>query len=73
MAHDDPVILGFIAAIHRNMELAGTMGILGFIPWLKDILPSTWLGVNLIEESQQNIENYFKVVTQNLRRLVFYY
>jgi len=50
-----------MAAIRRNMELAGTMGILGFIPWLKDILPGTWLGVNLVEESVGKLENHFKV------------
>ena len=61
MAHDDPVFLGFMLAIRRNMELAGTMGILGFIPWLKDILPGTWLGVDLVEESVGKLENHFKV------------
>lgn len=61
MAHDDPLILGFMAAQRRNMELGATMGIVGFIPWLKDILPRSWLGVDLIEGSLAEIEQYFWV------------
>lgn len=61
MAYDDPVFLGLMAAQHRNMQLASKMGIIAFIPWIKDILPRSWLGVDLLEKSLENIEQYFKV------------
>lgn len=61
MEYDDPVFLGFMAAMKRNMKLA-TRGIIGFIPWLKDTIPQSWTGVNLIEESLETINNYFKVL-----------
>ncbi len=61
MAHDDPVFLNFMATQRRNMELGATMGIVGFIPWLKDLLPRSWLGVDLIENSLADIEKFFEV------------
>lgn len=61
MAHDDPVFVGFMAAINRNFELAATMGILGFIPWVRKILPRSWTGQNLVEASLDDINIYFEV------------
>lgn len=65
MAHDDPVFLGFMAAIRNNMETAGTSGIVGFIPWLKDVFPRSLLGVDRMEDSVDRIYSYFEVVYQN--------
>ncbi len=61
MEYDDPLFLGLMAAIRRNMEISTKMGIVGFIPWLKNILPRSWLGINLMEESVEAVNSYFKV------------
>ena len=62
MEYDDPLFLYFMAAIRQNFEIGSKMGIVGFIPWLKNILPRSWTGVNLMEESIENVTKYFKVV-----------
>ena len=61
MEYDDPLFQYFMAAFKRNMETGTTMGIVGFIPWLKNILPHSWTGVNLMEESLETLNKYFKV------------
>ena len=62
MEYDDPFFLGIMAALRHNMETGATMGIVGFIPWLKDLLPRSWTGVDSMEESMESINNdYFKV------------
>ena len=65
MPHDDPTFLGFMAAIRHNMETGGKMGIVGFIPWLKDLLPRSWLGIDAMEASVANVYSYFEVVFKN--------
>ena len=62
MEYDVPLFLYFMAAIRQNFEIGSKMGIVGFIPWLKNILPRSWTGVNLMEESIENVTKYFKVV-----------
>ena len=43
------------------METGGKMGIVGFIPWLKDLLPRSWLGIDAMEASVANVYRYFEV------------
>lgn len=62
MKYDDPIFLGFMAALRRNMELTSSMGVVGFVPWLKYFLPKSWTGVNLMEESVRSINSYLKVI-----------
>lgn len=61
MDHGDPVFIGFTAAINRNLQLAATMGVLGFVPWLRKILPRSWTGENLVIETVNQVNAYFKV------------
>ena len=62
MEYDDPLFLYFMAAIRQNMEIGSKMGVVGFIPWLKNVLPRSWTGVNLMEESVGNVLKYLKVL-----------
>lgn len=61
MEYDDPVFLDFMAALRRNMEIVASVGVVGFLPWLKNILPPSWTGVNLMQESLDSINVHFKV------------
>ena len=38
MAHDDPVFLGFMEAVRKNMETGFSLGIVGSMPWLNNRL-----------------------------------
>ena len=62
MEYDDTLFLYFMAAISHYMEAGSKMGIVGFIPWLKNVLPRSWTGVNRMEESVENVMKYFKVL-----------
>ena len=61
MEYDDPTFLGFMAAVNRNMKIGAKLGIVGFIPWLRMLMPDSWLGVNLMTESLVQINDYFVV------------
>lgn len=61
MEYDDPFFKYFVTAVFHYMEIGSKMGIVGFIPWLKNILPHSWTGVNLMEESLETLNKYFKV------------
>ena len=61
MDHNDPIFVGFTAAVNQNIQLAGTMGILAFIPWLTKILPRSWTGQDLVEANLNSINVYIKV------------
>lgn len=60
MEYDDPKFLGFMAAIRRNMEEGLSAGIVGFLPWLRNILPKSFTKIDLIQESIDTTYNYFK-------------
>ncbi len=62
MAHDDPAFLGFMDAIRKNLEATASMGIVGFIPWLTNLLPRSWLGLDLLDERRDAIVKYFEVL-----------
>ena len=47
--------------IRQNFETGGAMGIVGFIPWLKDLLPRSWLGIDAMEASIATVHGYFEV------------
>ena len=61
MKHDDPVFLGFMTAIRNNLEIGAAIGVVGFVPWLRKILPKSWIGLNLMEERLDIVYRYFKV------------
>nr|QSD59122.1 CYP3681A1 [Diaphanosoma celebensis]QST15080.1 CYP370C11 protein [Diaphanosoma celebensis] len=60
MEYDDPTFLGFMEANNRNFQLSTRMGIIGFIPWLKTLLPESWLGLNFLKETRGQIIDYIK-------------
>ena len=62
MEYDDPLFMYFMTAVMQYMEIGSKMGVVGFIPWLKNVLPRSWTGVNRMEESLENVMKYFKVV-----------
>ncbi len=61
MAHDDPVFLGFMEAIRKNLETTNSLGVVAFIPWLTNILPRSWLGLNLVDKRKNAIMKFFEV------------
>ena len=62
MAHDDPVFLGFMEAVRKNMETGFSLGIVGFMPWLNNLLPRSWLGLDLMQERVDRVYSYFEVL-----------
>jgi len=65
MAHDDPIFLGFMEAVRKNMETGGSMGIVSFLPWLRKLLPESWLGIDLMEERKVRVYSYIEVIIKS--------
>jgi len=61
MAHDDPVFIGFMEAVRKNMETGGALGIVTFLTWLRDLLPNSWFGVDLMEERRNRVYGHIEV------------
>ena len=66
MAHDDSIFLGFMEALRKNLETGFSLGIVGFMPWVNNILPRSWLGVDLMHERLDQFFSYIEV------KLIYY-
>ena len=66
MAHDDPIFLGFMEAVRKNMESLVALGIVTFLPWLRKLLPESWLGIDLMEERRIRVYGYIEVFYYNV-------
>jgi len=66
MAHDDPVCIGFMEAVRKNMESLVALGIVTFLPWLRKLLPESWLGIDVMEERRIRVYGYIEVFYYNV-------
>ena len=61
MPHDDPIFIGYIEAVKKNMEAGAAVGVISFLPWLINFLPKSWIGLDSMEQRMNSMYSYFEV------------
>ncbi len=57
---DDVHLRGFLQAVNKGIELASTSGILLFMPFLADVFPESYLGIDQLKRIQKQAQAFLQ-------------
>jgi len=62
LEYDNPLFLKLVSSINLNFEVGGSFGIINFLPWLAKIMPASFLGIDKVQHSVEQLHRYFRDV-----------